>query len=212
MANTPHHLFGNIFASIDVETTGLEAGYHEIVQIAVVPLDANLDPIRTILPFNMFIKPIFEERIDPTLQTKKLYQHAIDNGYPADTVLNLLEDWHAKLPLGYNANGKRYTLVPLGHNYCFDRSFLINLMGQGVYESMFHFHYRDTMTAGAYINDIYGMRGHDAPYSKLSLTQMCQKQGVEQYNAHNALDDCYAVAEVYKRMVTTHTMMVFPSV
>ena len=35
------HLNGNLMAAVDLETTGTQPGYHEIIQIAVVPLDSE---------------------------------------------------------------------------------------------------------------------------------------------------------------------------
>ncbi|MBN2022375.1 MAG: hypothetical protein JW809_06230 [Pirellulales bacterium] len=39
------HLNGNLLASIDLETTGLQAGHHEPIQIAVVPLNSGIRPL-----------------------------------------------------------------------------------------------------------------------------------------------------------------------
>ena len=58
------NLNGNLLAALDLETTGLIDGYHDIVQVAVVPLDGNLDPL-DVSPFYMNMKPDFPERADP---------------------------------------------------------------------------------------------------------------------------------------------------
>lgn len=208
--NSPHHLFGNMFVAVDVETTGLDPSWHEVVQLAAVPLNADLEPLDDVLPFNMFIQPLFEERLAPELQGKKLYKHAIEHGYPAETVVQLFEEWHSKLPLSYNSYGKRHLLVPIGHNYTFDRSFLIRLLGSTNYESLFHFHFRDTMVSASYINDIFAMQGKLAPYSKLSLTQLCQRLEIEQHSAHDALNDCYTTAKVYRKMIKDHPNIIVP--
>ena len=50
MARGMIHLNGNILCAVDVETTGLEVGFHEIWQIAVLPLDSNIKPNKDILP------------------------------------------------------------------------------------------------------------------------------------------------------------------
>jgi DNA polymerase III epsilon subunit-like protein len=208
--NTPHHLFGNMYATVDVETTGLDPSWNEIVQLACVPLNADLEPLEEVLPFNMFIKPLFEERLAPELQGKKLYRHCIDHGYPAETVFKLFEEWHSKLPLSYGSYGKRNRLVPIGHNYPFDMAFLKTAIGATMYDSLFHFHFRDTMISAAYVNDIFAFQGKLAPYSKLSLTQLCQKLEIEQHSAHDALDDCYTTAKVYRKMIKDHPNIIVP--
>ena len=53
------HWNGHQLCAIDTETTGLEAGYHEIVEIAIIPLDSEIKPRTDVLPFNIFIKPDF---------------------------------------------------------------------------------------------------------------------------------------------------------
>ena len=45
------HLNGNLLASVDVETTGRRAGWHEIVQIGIRPLNADIRPLEGVTPF-----------------------------------------------------------------------------------------------------------------------------------------------------------------
>ena len=44
MLTSIQHLNGNLLCSVDTETTGLRAGYHELIQLGVVPLDGDLKP------------------------------------------------------------------------------------------------------------------------------------------------------------------------
>ena len=48
---------GNLLASIDLETTGTQPGYHEIIQIAVVPLNSDIRPNNDLPVFYQNIKP-----------------------------------------------------------------------------------------------------------------------------------------------------------
>lgn len=61
------HLNGNLLCCIDTETTGLISGTHDIWQIAVLPLDENIQPLKGVFPFYMDIKIK-----DPSVVTKKL--------------------------------------------------------------------------------------------------------------------------------------------
>jgi hypothetical protein len=45
------HLNGHLLAAIDLETTGTRPGYHEIIQIACVPLDSDIKPLAGATPF-----------------------------------------------------------------------------------------------------------------------------------------------------------------
>ena len=40
-----------IIAAIDIETTGLDPLYHDIIEIAILPLDGEFEPRADILPF-----------------------------------------------------------------------------------------------------------------------------------------------------------------
>ncbi len=51
------HLNGCLMAAVDLETTGTRPGYHEIIQIAVVPLDSDFKPLADVRPFYTLVKP-----------------------------------------------------------------------------------------------------------------------------------------------------------
>ena len=56
------HLNGCLMAAVDLETTGTRPGYHEIIQIAVVPLDSDFKPLADVRPFYTLVKPNHPER------------------------------------------------------------------------------------------------------------------------------------------------------
>ena len=56
------HLNGCLMAAVDLETTGTRPGYHEIIQIAVVPLDSDFKPLADVRPFYTLVKPKHPER------------------------------------------------------------------------------------------------------------------------------------------------------
>ena len=67
------HLNGNILAAIDVETTGLVPGFNDIVQICVLPLDADIKPLKMpgLTPFYMDLQPKRPENVDPEVLVKQ---------------------------------------------------------------------------------------------------------------------------------------------
>ena len=48
--------------AVDIKTTGPDPDYHEIIQIAILPLDSELKPHRGTKPFYINIAPQFPER------------------------------------------------------------------------------------------------------------------------------------------------------
>ena len=134
------HLNGNLLASIDFETTGLRAGYNEIIQIAVVPLNADLRPNPELRPFYHNIAPKFPERSEAGagrahgLNLEDLMLHAPSS----EKVADLLVDWWERLDL---PAGK--TLVPLAHNWAFEASHGKAWLGDELFSQLFHGHARD---------------------------------------------------------------------
>ena len=79
---------GNLLASIDLETTGLQAAYHEPIQIAIVPLNSDIRPWKASARSTRTIRPEHPER-----QERAGYVHGIK-----------MEDW----PFSPRRQGPRF--------------------------------------------------------------------------------------------------------
>lgn len=206
MANSMVHWNGCHIVAIDTETSGLDPKYHEILQIAMVPLDSNFTPRTDVVPFYMMMQPEHPERIDPdALQVNKLdMEEVMTHGFDKVKAIDLLEAWIDTLGIPHNRSGyNRCKIIPLGQNYAFDLAFIKAWLGVEQYEEWFHYHYRDTMIAALYVNDCHGMKAEPVPFSKVNLTYLCKLLTVERPNAHDALGDCVATAACYKQMMRT---------
>jgi DNA polymerase III epsilon subunit-like protein len=191
-------LQGNLMAAVDVETTGRLAGYHEIVQIAVQPLDAHLEPLPGVLPFYMNIDPEYPKRIDPDamhihgINLADLRQSGLSHGKVAD----LFDEWFQRLDLPY-----RKSLVPLAHNWAFEAGFLKHWLGLESFNQFFHPHPRDTMLLALAINDRAIFRGAPAPFGYLGLGALCRHLGIPLLDHHDALSDALAEAKLYQTLM-----------
>lgn len=196
------HLNGNILCAIDVETTGLRAGYHDIFQICILPLDSNFKPSKTVLPFYTEMLPRRPENTDPKAISlnKTEYAQLLINGLDSDRVADLLIEWFDKLPLPIKKN-----IIPLAHNWVFDRGFILDWLGHETFEHIFAPMYRDTMVAASYDNDRADFHVTQIPFPKVNLKYLCSQLKVENQRHHDALADCVATAEVYRRMVLRGT-------
>lgn len=204
------HANGNMVCAIDVETTGLRPFHNDMIQVCVLPLDSELKPAAGIMPFYTEMQPKRPENVDlkamglTKLELCKIMQNALD----ADRVADLFEEWFSKLPLPH---GKK--LIPLAHNWIYDHAFMTDWLG---YEHMNHYffgHHRspiagglldlhiDLMTAALFENDKADFNVEQTPYPKLGLKYLCGLLGVELVNAHDALADCVATAECYRRLM-----------
>jgi len=204
MARSMQHLNGDLLCAIDIETTGTDPSKHEIIQICILPLDSNIEPIKDLLPFYIEMKPDYLERIEPEaasvnrITMAKIALRGFDHMKASD----MLEDWVNKINLPYTKYGTRKRLVPLGQNYTFDRSFIMNWLGLSLYEELFDVRYRDTMTAALFLNDRSSFVSEPVPFPKVNLAYLANQLNVPHEHAHDALQDCLVVAQVYRKMLT----------
>jgi DNA polymerase III epsilon subunit-like protein len=169
-----------MFAAIDVETTGRLAGFHEIVQIAIVPVHGQ--------PFHRFIKPKHPERMESgALATHKITIESLADEPDAETVADWLHEWAE--PFG------RVTLI--AHNWAFEAAYLMNWLGCDQFNWLFAAHARCTLQLALAIND----RNSPPPFRRLGLSSLCRQLDIRLDRPHNALYDAYAGLEVYKRLV-----------
>lgn len=202
---TMQHWNGNQMCAIDIETTGLDSQFNEIVQMAILPLDVHLEPRKDVMPLDIYIIPDHPERIDR--KSTKVHGarlgHIMKHGFDKVAAIDLIEDWILKLNLPLNKGGiNPCKILPLGHNYCFDRAFMIALFGLDFYESYFHYLYRDTMQHVLFLNDHAAQHANPIPFPSSSLVAVANILKIKFPNAHNAIFDCVATAQIYKKLVS----------
>lgn len=205
MALSMQHLNGNQICAIAIETTGLDPCWHEIIQICILPLDSNLNIRKDVLPFYFNLNIEYPERIDKktmTVNKMKLYDIA-KTSTEKEKAIDLLVEWkEKKLQLPYTKWGNQKHIIPLGHNFAaFDKQFITNWLGPTQYNEIFHYLIRDTLLTMTYLNDNAAFRASEVPYFKYSLTWLCRILGVTYENKHDALANCLATAECYKKLV-----------
>lgn len=203
------HWNGNQLCAIDVETSGLNPLIHEVVQICILPLNNLIEPRRDVLPFYMNLRPENPECLDEdALKTNKLTKvELMEKGYDRYKAAGLFEEWIMKLKLPVTDYGTPKKIYPLGHNYAFDRVFIMKWLGEDLYNYYFHYHYRDTMQSALYLNDRAGATYERIPYPKVNLEYLCNIFKIEHTKKHDALGDCIATAEIYKKMLTSGTLV-----
>lgn len=196
--STMPHLNGNLLAAVDFETTGTRPGYHEPVQMAVVPLNSDLRPLDGVRPFYMNIRPLHPERHDPAATRV----HGLDldelalTALSPDRVQDLLIEWWEGLELPFQK-----CIVPLAHNWPFERGFLYSWLGIELTDRLFHFHARDAMSYALSLNDKSFFAGEKAPFNSVSLTSLCKQFNIINAKPHDALHDSLAEAEVYRHLL-----------
>ncbi len=196
MHKTLGHLNGNLLAAIDYETTGTNPDVHEIVQIAVVPLDDGLDPL-PIRPFYTCIAPKHPEAADPLAMRINRLSLSELSYYPThEQVEGQFLAWLEKLDLTLGR-----CIVPLAHNWSFEREFSIKWLGRGLFERIFSPIPRDAMGLACAVNDRAALCGENQVFNRVSLTELASYLGIENPRPHDALNDCIVEAKVYRDLL-----------
>lgn len=192
------HLNGNLLAAVDFETTGAIPGYHEPVQIAVLPLDSECRPLEGVRPFYSLIQPQFPERADPvSMGVHKLSFQELEEAPHPSKVADWLIEWFDRLDMPIERN-----IVPLAANWPFECGFLLSWLGEPLMRKLFSPLYRDVMVLALGINDRSFFAAEKCTFNRVGLKHLCDHFGVVNQKPHDALSDCLAEAEVYRHLVT----------
>lgn len=189
------HANGHLICAIDTETTGLNYNLHDIIEIAIVPLDYNLEPDDR-MPFHVEIAPSKLDNIDYSFIKKSKIDYLLDNAFTQHTALELFVEWFERL----NLHGKR--IMPLAHNWLFDKTFVEEWTGPHSYNYIFDGRYRDLMSVAMFINDCDDFHRQTYHFPKYKLSYVCSQLGLECDSDlfHTALYDAIKTAEAYKKL------------
>jgi len=189
----------NLLCAVDVETTGKRAGYHEIIQIAVQPLDDKFTPSKKHRVFYTELKPEYPERAErKALEINGMslnYLHKF--GVPQETAIDMFIDWFKSLGLPGNRS-----IIPLAHNWPFDYSHINAWLGPELMEAMFSPHYRDTMELAILASDVICEMGFSSLFRQYNLASLCRHFDIfHDLKAHDALGDALATAKIYPQLL-----------
>ncbi len=198
--------FKNRLCVIDTETSGLNPDQHDILQLAVIPLDYTLKPASNISLVNCFMRPDPDKvmNADPNsfTVTGHIMEERVNSGLDQGVALDCFLKWYESLNLG-----PKERILPIAHNWGFDSQFIRNWMGREAYEMVFHGHCRDTMQMALCLNDRAWWYEEELPYPRLALRQMCSTIGIPyRGEVHDAMEDCRLTLEIYKHLVSNNTL------
>ena len=192
------HLNGCLMAAVDLETTGTRPGYHEIIQIAVVPLDSDFKPLgrrAAVLHARQAEAP------GAGIGRGEAQAQDSDGGTLAPRpgvgpsgrlALRLVQGPEAALQEVPRAAGPQLGLrVELLEGMAGRRANRPDLPQPRPR--------RDALRHR--LNDKAAFAGEPAPFPRVGLGAMCAKLGIVNTNPHDALADCIAEAEVYHALL-----------
>lgn len=192
------HSNGNLMVAVDIETTGADTTRHEIIQVAMLPIGHNLEPVKDIKPFYTNIAPMHPETADP--ESTRVHKLDLDelmiHAPSSDRVQENFYKWVESIELAFDRR-----LIMLAHNVSFETKFISHWLGQSTYDRYFNNQSRDSMHTALTINDMAFARGCKPPFDRVSLTWLADHFGIPHEQAHDALADCVTCAKVYKKLL-----------
>ncbi len=189
-----------------METTGTVAGYHEIIQVVLLPLDNKLNPSKDLPPFDIQMRPNYIDRIDfDSLRvSRQTIDKIIDTGIDQEKGSELFEYWFQSLRLPV---GKR--IMPLGYNLSlFDLPFMREWLTGTTYEQYFSYVVRDCMQVCTFLNDVSDFNVEQTPFSKLKMSTVAQRLDIEVFEqgTHDPLYDAYLACQIYQKLINHHLL------
>lgn len=191
------HLNGNVLCAVAIETTGDKLFYHDVCQIAIIPVDYEINILKTIIPFHCDIKPRYENRIDLDKMTitRERMQDICKHGLDSLAAAELLENWFAKLPIYHT---KR--IMPMCYNWPRTYAFLCNWLTQTSAEYFFDYRYRDLLPISLWLNDYNDYKINNVPFAKNDFPYICSSFNIQRDHGSNrdSLSDARAMIDLYK--------------
>lgn len=171
----------------DTETSGLEPGHHEVIEIASILTDMNLEEKER---YHIKVPMQHPERAEKRALEINKYDPVIweKEGRP----FYYWMDWIKK------KSGYGRCLIFAGHNAQFDYRMIREgyYKPQGIFCNLSYWNF-DTMGLAG-ILEMAGMVSFPDGYK---LENVCKALGVKLDNAHNAMADCEATYGVLKKMI-----------
>jgi len=190
------HITPNLLAGVEVTITGHNPDEDCVVGLAILPLNANYDPHKGLLPLDILIKPTVSGYNTRINKLDNLIGKALLNGFEPSQAIDVIDSWFNKIRFGEGAN-----IIPLSANWCLKREFLIKCLGRAHFDKYFSFRYRDIIQVMCFTSDRHDFqRTRSAPMNtqveKVSVNHLGHKIRV------NALLATIGYARYYKRLVS----------
>lgn len=192
------HCNGHKICAIDTETTGLDFKLNDIIDIAIIPLDYNLDPDPDYPPFWLELQPAKDvKHIDFGYVRKAAVEHAWQHGMNPIAAGDLFIEWVKRLDLP-----ERKRIMPLAQNWPFDRDFIREWLGDASFNLYFDGHYRDLLPVSLFVNDGDDFHNERYHFPKHRLSYVCSQLGIQCDDGlfHTAQYDAVKTAEAYKKL------------
>lgn len=193
------HINENILCAVRCELTGPDPENHELVEVAVLPLNSMLQVHDKFPLFNLRMRPDNIDTIDyqKCRLSKAEIAATILRGIDRSKGADIFWEWYKAIGLK-----EKKRIIALAHGWPRERALLINWLGYENFTAIFSEDYRDVLIAAHFINDRNCVRAEPCVFNKQDLRWCSKKMNVEQLQrGGSAMSDCLCIAETYKRML-----------
>lgn len=177
-----------LLAFLDVETTGLDADKHEIIQLGCVIAKQTS---RVGKGPEISVVEEFELKVAPTRLQDAEPDALRVNGFNEMEWVFAVDLKNAMEHLAKKAKGA----IMVAHNLTFDDAFIQKAFKSTGVENTLHFQKLDTLSLA------FAQHYNKPDVDKYSLRYLCEIYGIKNERAHTALADTKALYEVYKKMM-----------
>lgn len=191
----------DIICAVDTETNSVNLLTVEAVQVCLYPLDDNFNKHPEIPPLSFYINP---------------GKQALDDGHEALAFNKIGRDYLEEFGMlpqdvygfikGWMHSFRVKQLIPLAHNWVFDRIVMARLLGNKNCEDVFFRRAKDSHSLAVAINDLYKINSLPIPFKSTRLGDLAKHFGMDNTGAHEALKDCEMCAFVYKKLLDMLTI------
>lgn len=190
--------------AIDTETGGLDPGRHELIAIAIVPLNEHFEPNGK--PFYTKVRPERPDQLDPhALKVNGESAESLATAPTRQEAVQAFLEWcneEITVP-GYKK------IAPLAHNWAFDGPFIQRFLDPEyqtpITADLFEtFGVRDTKSVCMWLKDRAPVMGTPAAWRWCSLKEMQKILGIEvtwDEPPHTAIGDAYMTAAAYRALL-----------
>jgi hypothetical protein len=167
----------------------------EILEICIYPLNAKYERAKSIIPFNVTMKP----RLHPSLVrlvgtgiSRAKYESAFNSGLMPSKAAELFISWYEKKVV--KVENKK--ILPVTYDWASKKPFLQEWLGPKNFDHYFHFQIRDILPLTLFCNDWADKNVEQVPFPKVDFAYICSQSKVE-HNRNDTLINCAAITKVY---------------
>jgi hypothetical protein len=191
------HDSNHLLCAISLRTTGNIPYFHDLCQICIMPLDAEIRPIKKLIPFLCDIVPKQPDHIDHKTMTvrREDLSRVCRTGIPFIESGDLFINWFEKK---WRIRKKKIT--PLLYDYPSKWGFIQNWLDD-FFPDYFNRQYRDPLATAMFLNDYADVMVQKSYFGGLGFGALCSRLDIFWEKGQDLLRDCMCLGDVYRRMV-----------